>query len=105
MNRKKRVQSEPKKVADRTTVYLPADIILTKPTAEINEQYKKLSPLSSLVEDYTAFFKQNILASKLTVDSKSYQIIINKESRDILGQLKYQTGLNISQLTTCCFKL
>lgn len=105
MNRKKRVQSVPKKIADRTTIYLPADIILTKPTAEINDQYKKLSLLSALAKDYKSFFKQNILVSEQTLDSKSYQIKINLECKNILEHLKYQTGLNISQLTAYCFRL
>jgi len=103
MNRKKRIPYEPKKIAERTTIHLPADLVLTKPTAEINEKYNKLPLLIALAENHNDFFKNNIpMQSQVT---KPYQIKINKDFIEILGQLKYQTGLNISQLTECCFRL
>lgn len=48
MNRKRRPPFSPKDIPERTTVYLPADISPLRPTAEINEQYMKLSHLTEL---------------------------------------------------------
>ncbi|TWT27806.1 hypothetical protein FQV30_04665 [Planomicrobium sp. CPCC 101110] len=105
MARKTLVLSEPKKIATRSTIYLPSDISLTKPTVEINEQYKKLPKLVPLAEEPIEFFKLYFSLQKTLQPTKPYQIKINAESQKTLGQLKVQTGLNLSQLTALCFKL
>lgn len=105
MCRKTRVHCEPRKIADRTTVYLPSNIFLSKPTSEINEQYKKLPLLVALTKDLKIILNRDVLAQVQTIELKPYQIKINRESKSILEQLKYQTGMNISQLTAYCFRL
>ncbi|TWT03672.1 endonuclease [Planomicrobium sp. CPCC 101079] len=105
MARKTLVPSEPKKIATRSTIYLPTDISLIKPTPEINEQYKKLPKLVTLAEEAIEFSKFYISFQKTLQTTKPYQIKINAESQKILSQLKVQTGLNLSQLTALCFKL
>lgn len=105
MNRKKRGPYDLKKIADRTTVYLPQDIKICKPTADINEQYKKLTLLLSRSENHIKFFHQNASLLNQQATTKSYQIKIENDFKEKLSQLKYQTGLNISQLTSLCFKL
>lgn len=105
MNRKRRMPYKLKKIADRTTIYLPNEIKISKPTAEINEQYKKLALLLSLSENYIEFFRQNTLLLNRQAITKPYQIQIENNFKENLAQLKYRTGLNVSQLTALCFKL
>ena len=105
MYRKKHVPSDPKKIAERTTIYLPFDFVIIKPTAEINDQYKKLPLLMALTENHIEFFKQNIFMQNQQAATKPYQIKINEDYREPLIKLKYQTGLTISQLTAYCFRL
>ncbi|MGI2328502.1 hypothetical protein [Planococcus sp. YIM B11945] len=97
--------SEPKKIASRSTIYLPIDFILTKPTTEINEQYKKLPLLAALTEDPAKFFKSYVSMRNHLIATKPYQIKINDDPRKILSRLKQKTGLNVSQLTELCFQL
>lgn len=100
MNRKKRTVSVPKELPERTTIYLPSDISLKRPTSEINEQYKKLPLLTKL-----AIKNPELLKQFESESCKSYQIKIAERHRKDLVHLKYLTGLNISQLTTFCFHL
>lgn len=105
MSRKRRVPYELKKIATRSTIYLPSDIQLSKPTSEINEQYKKLSLLSSLSKNHIEFFHQNNLLVNRQTITKPYQIQIETDYKESLALLKHDTGSNISQLTALCFKL
>ncbi|WP_341963147.1 endonuclease [Planococcus maritimus] len=57
MARKKLPPRNMKSIAKRSTIYLPADLILQKPTFEINDQYKKLAILQELLQDHTIFSK------------------------------------------------
>lgn len=79
MSRKKLVPSHPKKIAARSTIYLPVEIILKKPTLEINSQFEKLISLKALAENGNAFFKWNMTLQNKHITTKSYQIKINEE--------------------------
>ncbi|EGA88997.1 LAGLIDADG family DNA endonuclease [Planococcus donghaensis MPA1U2] len=105
MNRKRRLSSDVKKIANRTTIYLPSDIQINKPTLEINEQYKKLTLLLSLSDNHIHFFQQTKTLLNSKAITKPYQIQIENRFKENLMRLRNQSGLNISQLTTLCFKL
>ncbi len=105
MSRKKRMPCEVPQVPSRSTLYLPTDLVITRPTHEINEQYKKLSSLVTLTEDGSQFFIRYIDRLKQKISTKPYQIKIHAEYKKALATLKHQTGLNISQLTIICFQL
>lgn len=105
MNRKKQTLKKPKKIAERTTIYLPLDIVINKPTSEINAQYKKLPQLRLLTNNHINFFKEIISLSNELTATRPYQIKIDEKFKDILTILKYETGLSISQLTAFCFRL
>ncbi|QHJ69584.1 endonuclease [Planococcus halotolerans] len=103
MNRKKRPTHRVKPIAARTTVYLPDEIILAKPTKEVNSQYSKLPLIIEAAKNQDEFFRQNIASHQ--IPTKSYQIVIHPNYRESLQELKLQTGLTVSQLTTCCFRM
>lgn len=105
MNRKRRLSSDVKKIANRTTIYLPSNIQITKPTLDINEQYRKLTLLLSLSANHVHFFRQTKTLLDSQVTTKPYQIQIENGYKESLIFLRNHTGLNISQLTTLCFKL
>lgn len=105
MARKMLHPTDPKRIAERSTIYLPSNIILNKPTIEINEQYNKLPKLMTLAQEVIEFSKFYISLEKSFPHTKPYQIKINKDSQKLLSQLKNQTGLNLSQLTALCFEL
>ncbi|ANU26744.1 hypothetical protein [Planococcus versutus] len=105
MNRKRKPSHTIKKIANRTTIYLPSDITIHKPTFEINEQYKRLPLLLSLSDNHVHFFPQTNTLLDSQVATKPYQIQIENGFKESLILLRNQTGLNISQLTTLCFKL
>lgn len=104
MNRKKRPENYLKKIADRTTVYLPDDIILAKPTKEINDQYVKLPLLIEAAKNQDEFFRRNLVLQQGSI-TRPYQIKIFQPYRESLQKLKQQTGLTVSQLTNYCFRL
>lgn len=105
MNRKRRMSYEVKKIADRTTIYLPDDIKISRPTSEINRHYKKLTALLASSKNYIEFFHQSNLLLNQPIPTKPYQIKIENDFKESLMLLKKQTGLNLSQLTTLCFKI
>lgn len=102
-NRKKRPNCRVKPIAARTTVYLPDEIILAEPTKEINSQYRKLPLIIEAAKNQNEFFRQNVASQQ--IPTKSYQIVIHPNYRKSLQELKQQTGLTVSQLTTCCFRM
>src|SRR5690606_32734929 len=75
MYRKKRPFNPVKEIADRTTVYLTDDIVLAKPTKEINEQYVKLPLLIDAAKKKDEFFWKNMSLHQSQV-TKSYQVKI-----------------------------
>ncbi|MFD1031464.1 hypothetical protein [Metaplanococcus flavidus] len=61
MSRKKRPAYRVKPIADRTTIYLPDHLVLTKPTEEINRQYIKLARIIEAAKNREGFFRHNIV--------------------------------------------
>lgn len=104
MSRKKRHDHQVKPIAERTTVYLPDCLVLTKPTEEINRQYLKLPLIIEVAKSREEFFRHN-LVSHQNLPTKPYQIKIFPSYRDSLQKLKQQTGLTVSQLTYYCFQI
>ena len=105
MARKKPVQRNMRPIAKRSTIYLPEDLILKKPTFEINDQYEKLAILQELLQDHTNFFKMTNSVKSTTTHTKPYQIEIMERYKAQLIKLKLETSLNISQITTHCFRI
>lgn len=93
--------------AKRTTIYLPKEICISKPTKEINEA---MQTLSSIVYD----FREGCFYSKyhdymnqyfIPRTNRSYQIVIKSKNMSNLLFLKNNTGLTFGQLTELCFIL
>lgn len=105
MQRKRQLQQKIKPIAKRSTIYLPVDIQLTKPTSEINKQFEKLPLLLELLQNPTDFFKKASLIKNNSTHTKPYQIEIKHIYKEQLIKLKHETGLNISQLTNHCFRI
>lgn len=93
-------------IAKRTTIYLPTEYLLIKPTAEINTKLDNLTlllnPSTQKVcpENIFSIF-HNRLAKKENIEG--YQIIIDEHHRHSLANIRQQTGLTISKLTEFCF--
>lgn len=90
----------------RTTIYLPKDIKLTKPTFEINSQLQLLSKLYKIVynrEDYIYHYKIKISLVRNHLNTKQYQVVIESGYWSIINDIKKITGLNNSQVVTLCF--
>lgn len=91
----------------RTTVYLPVDIHLTRPTTQINEKLINLYSLIEIVQtrtNYIKYYKEFFFQIPFCQETRGYQIIINKEYLTPIYAIKYQTGLTISQIISICFK-
>ncbi|AQQ54151.1 hypothetical protein [Planococcus lenghuensis] len=105
MSRKKSPPGTQRKIAARTSIYLPNNIVLIKPTSEINSQYEKLPLLIKIISDHHGFFKWYSFISKQTRITNGYQIRIEADHRKVLERLRVESGLSVSQLTMCCFNL
>jgi hypothetical protein len=108
MNRKIISPTQKLTTRKRTTIYLPNNILLTKPTAEINQQLEKLNILEEIVMDRTRYIKfyKNILADfRLTKETKGFQIVINEKYNSLIQMIRKRTGLTVSQVITICFML
>ncbi len=93
-------------IAKRTTIYLPATIKLTKPTAEINEHLKHLHDLLSTSEEQICIATIHKLFSPILEtksEMNSYQIVIQQEHRKKLAVIRQRTGLTVSDLVRWCF--
>lgn len=108
MGRKLAPIKDSKGNSKRTTIYLPINIHLTKPTVEINQQLNKLSTLYEIVIDrtkYIEFYRNKLYYFQLNVATKGYQIVINEQDFTLLHSIKNQTGLTMSQIITICFEI
>lgn len=89
----------------RTTIYLPASIELNYPTREINAALNKLD---KLIYNYKrGMFYENYLATilrKSDMQTKGYQIILDKGNLSKLHFLNEVTGLTFSRLAEISFK-
>jgi len=108
MNRKALSVQPLRPIAKRTTIYLPAQFKLLKPTSEINVKLDKLDTLfvnsKKEVCIHTTFSTFNPLLAQRE-NANSYQIIIDENHRQTLAGIRQQTGLTISQLTNYCFSM
>jgi hypothetical protein len=106
--KRKLIPLKPSKIeTKRTTLYLPNNIHLAKPTTEINSQLFNLKALKEIVSDrtsYIEFYKNVIVHIRLLKETKSYQIVIYEPYSQILQSIKNQTGLTISQIITICLQ-
>jgi hypothetical protein len=108
MNRKIISPNQALTTRDRTTIYLPNTIHLTKPTAEINKQLQHLHVLQGIVTDrtrYINFYQVEIAHSRSMKNTKGYQIVIHEQYNNQLQSIENQTGLTISQIINICFIL
>ncbi|WP_391208025.1 endonuclease [Psychrobacillus sp. L4] len=108
MNRKSLPKQPLRRIAKRTTIYIPSKFKLEKPTREINEKLNLLSTLLSrgnkivCLEHTFSTFNSLIDNEK---ERKSYQVELNEKHKLILAKLCQQTGLTISKLTEYCFSI
>lgn len=89
----------------RTTIYLPAFIQLRYPTKEINTALEQLDNLISCYKKGKFYDKYLfILKNENEIQTKGYQIIVNKENLTKLYFLNGVTGLTYSKLAGICFQ-
>jgi hypothetical protein len=91
----------------KTTIYLPIDVHINKPTSEINKQLNLLPKLYKIIdsrESYLEFYIKRILPLRNRHSKKSYQITINQEQWIYLDKIKKITGLKYSEIVYICFK-
>lgn len=93
-------------IAKRTTIYLPETTKLTKPTAEINNALENLKHLFNddgktlcISTIYNTF--SPMLETK--TPTKSYQIVIREDYREMLAVIRQWTGLSVSLVVGWCF--
>ena len=101
MQRKILVFPRIKSIAKRTTIYLPTDIPLEKPTYDINHVLYDLASLNELrIEE--------IISKKSTFErnnlKRAYQIMIASEHHGKINTLRMKTGLPVSQIIEVCFR-
>lgn len=106
MNRKSiSVEQSPQPTGSkRTTIYVPKQ--LQHPTMEINEQLVHAQKIFHQLEDRETFLSFYRSFNSLFFDKqnlKSYQIILNGETRTILQKIKKLSGWNQSQIAQLCF--
>jgi hypothetical protein len=92
----------------RTTLYLPQEISLLKPTQEINEMLNYLPELYEIVKDrksYLYHYRKYVYPIRKMENTKSFQIIIEEKYRPLLLKIRNFTGLNNSQIAALCFTL
>jgi hypothetical protein len=108
MERKKLIKRKQIEIKNkRTTIYLPVSIHLTKPTKQINEILINQHLLIKFFQDrnnYIKFYKHSVVQQHISIETKGYQIIINKDYLTLLYSIKNQTGLTISQIVSICFQ-
>lgn len=95
-------------LSKRTTLYLPEDISILKPTRDINNMLNCLPKLYEIVinrTDYLQYYINSIYPISKIKNTKSYQIIIDESHWMLLYKIKNLTGLNNSQITAVCFSL
>ena len=86
----------------RTTIYLPENIQLIKPTAQINEALYNLDKLIKLYKR-RKLNKYYVESIKEKGEKFNYQIAIEKDHINKLNFLKLNSGITYSGLTEMCF--
>lgn len=88
----------------RTTIYLPASIQLRSPTKEINAALEKLDNLINCYKNGKFYEKYLFISKNINeIQTKGYQIIVDKENLMKLYFLNEVTGLTYSKLAEICF--
>ncbi|WP_284036440.1 endonuclease [Neobacillus sp. 114] len=96
-----------KKFPRITTVHLPDNLLINKPTSEINQQLDKLPYLYEMIdyrESYLEFYNKKIRFLRNQQSKKTYQVKFNNKQWYYLDNIKQKTGLNYSQIVLICFK-
>ncbi|KLT20027.1 hypothetical protein AA980_04420 [Neobacillus vireti] len=96
------------KARKRTTIYLPDNIQVMKPTAEINKKLQNLHTLHEIIMDRTSyidFYKKRIAHRCIMKETRGYQIIIDEKYNTLLHSIRNRTGLTVSQIVAICFLL
>ncbi|MEH7440679.1 endonuclease, partial [Neobacillus drentensis] len=108
MKRKRTPKRHTHSTKKRTTIYLPVNIQLTKPTKEIHNKLVQLQTISQMIMDrnnYIDFYKDVILAILRVKETKGYQVILDESSCYTIESIKNRTGLTTSKIISICFKL
>ena len=101
----KPTQSTNKTIHKRTTIYLPDDIALVKPTSEMNIYLDLLPKLQQIVSDhesYVYYYQRYFIYLKEKQATKPYQINIVQKHWHLINKIKTLTGLTNSQIATIC---
>ncbi|WP_261131804.1 endonuclease [Bacillus sp. Marseille-Q3570] len=87
----------------RTTIYLPHEIILNKPTKQINNVITRSPPLL-LKLDSDIYRKQFYVKYQNLINARrGYQIIITSSNQNLLNTLQLKTGFEKSICAQACF--
>lgn len=90
----------------RTTIYLAEQLLLQRPTKEINEQLLYAQKILHQLENRQTFLNFYRCSNSLLSDKrnlKGYQIVLNEDNRKILQRVKQLSGWNQSQIAQLCF--
>jgi len=108
MNRKSICDEQTPQLTEskRTTIYLPEQLLLQRPTKEINEQLLCAQKILHQLEKRQIFlnfyrFSHSLLSDKRNL--KGYQIVLNEENRIIFQKIKQISGWSQSQIAQLCF--
>lgn len=91
-------------IPKRTTISLPASIILTKPTKQINQKLEHLTKIIESLEKRKFYDWYHWTLFKCNGPSTHYQILINARNFSYLNALKQVTGLTYNELVWLCFQ-
>jgi|SRR5690625_809127 len=104
LSRKNKTATQFKKFSKRTTVYLPSNIKISKPTKTINKIVER-----SLREINIHEFRRKLpllIESRTELPTtKAYQIELDSQLHYPLMKTQALTGLNISEIVTLAFEL
>ncbi|WP_338449514.1 endonuclease [Niallia oryzisoli] len=92
----------------RTTIYLPNNFTISKPTFTINDNLEYLPKLYEIVNDrnhYIDYYKNYFIKVLDLKDMKPYQVNVDLKHWQIIDNIKKFTGMNNSQITSLCFIL
>lgn len=91
----------------RTTIYLPTEIILKRPTEQIrnlmsylpilNQQFKNEKTLQAFLREHLNQINKS--------DTRGYQIVILKDQLIQLSKMQKRTGLHFSECVAVCYSL
>ncbi|MEK3807033.1 endonuclease [Bacillus sp. FSL H8-0547] len=86
----------------RTSIQIPIQILIKKPTQEIRDvlnKFMNLNPLA-LYESYFSLSNTNEMKKR-----KSYQIVLTRKHQEFLDLIKRETGMNMSEAVSTMLTL